>query len=101
MAKLTWLVTGCSSDVGERSVNAVLARGNNVIATARDDTERLKHLEEAGATVVELDLTAPQATIDVKINDMLQIFGGIDVLVNNAGYIEAGVVEEIRLKTTK
>lgn len=90
MAKFTWLVTGYSS------VHTVLARGDNVIATAQNNTGRLKHLEGAGATVFEFDVTAPQLTIDAKTSDMLHIYGGVDVLVNNAGHIEAGIVEEVR-----
>jgi NAD(P)-dependent dehydrogenase (short-subunit alcohol dehydrogenase family) len=96
MPQLTWLVTGCSSGLGEIFVRSLLARGDHVIATARNGTQRLAPLKDAGAAVLDLDVTAPQVEIDAKIKEALAIYGGIDVLVNNAGYIEAGIIEEIR-----
>lgn len=96
MAPLTWLITGCTSGLGEVFVRSVLARGDRAIATARGGTHRLAALKEAGAAVLDLDVTAPQKEIDAKITEALTIYGNIDVLVNSAGYIEAGMVEEIR-----
>jgi NAD(P)-dependent dehydrogenase (short-subunit alcohol dehydrogenase family) len=72
----------------------VLARGDRVIATARKDISRLKHLENGGAAVFELDVTSPATEIKNKMAEIIKIYGGVDVLVNNAGYIEAGMVEE-------
>jgi len=96
MTQLTWLITGCTSGLGENFVRAVLARGDRAIATARSKShERLAALKEAGAAVVDLDVTASQTEINGKIAEALEIYGTIDVLVNNAGYIEAGMVEEI------
>jgi NADP-dependent 3-hydroxy acid dehydrogenase YdfG len=96
MPQLTWLITGCSSGLGEIFVRSLLARGDRVIATARNGTQRLASLKDTGAAVLDLDVTAAQTEIDAKIKEALAIYGGIDVLVNNAGYIEAGIVEEIR-----
>ena len=95
MSQLTWLVTGTSSGFGEQFVHSILAKGDRVIATARRGHERLQHLKDAGAAVLDLDLTAPQAELDAKMKDALKIYGGIDVLVNNAGYIEAALIEEL------
>ncbi|CAI7589941.1 unnamed protein product [Penicillium glandicola] len=98
--KLTWLVTGCSSGLGDAFVRAILAKGDQVIATARSSngisgTERISALKEAGAAVLGLDLTASQEELNTKAQQALEIYGQVDVLVNNAGYIEVGVVEEI------
>jgi NADPH:quinone reductase-like Zn-dependent oxidoreductase len=90
---LTWLVTGCTSGLGEALVQGVLARGDKVIATSRGDTSRLSGLAQAGAKTFSLDVTAPQAEIDTIIGKILHE-GPIDVLVNNAGYIEAALAEE-------
>ena len=95
-AKQTWLITGCSSGLGEAIAYAVLRRGDNVIATARKGTQRLQALKEAGAATLDLDVQAPQAELDSIIGEALKIYGGIDVLVNNAAYVEAGVLEELR-----
>ena len=92
----TWLITGCSSGLGEAITYAALRRGDNVIATARNGTERLRALKEAGAATLNLDVRAPQAELDRIIEEALSIYGGIDVLVNNAAYCEVGVLEELR-----
>lgn len=96
MPQLTWLVTGCSSGIGENLVHAILARGDRVIATARNAIERLQYAKDAGAAVLDLDVTAPQAELDAKVKEAMGIYGTLDVLVNNAGYIEASLIEEAR-----
>lgn len=96
MPQLTWLITGCSSGFGEDFVSTILSRGDRVIATARGDVQRLNHLEDAGAKVLQLDVTASQTELNETIEKAVAIYGGIDVLVNNAGYIESGLVEEVR-----
>lgn len=96
MPQLTWLVTGCSSGIGEAFVHEIIARGDRVIATARRAKERLQDLEAAGAFILELDVTWPQQRLDDTIQQAIQAYGGIDVLVNNAGYVEAGLLEDVR-----
>jgi NADP-dependent 3-hydroxy acid dehydrogenase YdfG len=96
MNRLTWLVTGCSSGFGEAFVHEILARGDQVIATGRNASERLKHLEGIGAAILDLDVTASQSELDSKVQEAIKIYYGIDVLVNNAGYFELGLVEEVR-----
>jgi NAD(P)-dependent dehydrogenase (short-subunit alcohol dehydrogenase family) len=96
MPQLVWLVTGCSSGLGEELVHAILARGDLVVATGRNAAEKLSHLKNTGATILDIDVTAPQAELDAKIAEALAIYGGIDVLVPNAGYSECGLVEDLR-----
>ncbi|GKZ36210.1 hypothetical protein AbraIFM66950_007207 [Aspergillus brasiliensis] len=98
--QLVWVVTGCSSGIGEALVRAILAQGDKVIATARarnnvSGADRLSALKEAGAAVFELDVSQPQEALDAKACEIWEIYGKVDVLVNNAGYIDAGIVEEI------
>ncbi|KAI1099461.1 hydroxybutyrate dehydrogenase [Jackrogersella minutella] len=93
--KQTWLVTGCSSGFGQEFVRQLSSMGDQVIATGRNAATRLKHLEETGAAVLDLDVTAGQAEIEKKFQEALQIYGNIDVIVNNAGFIQCGAVEEI------
>ena len=100
MPQLTWLVTGTSSGLGEQFVHSILAKGDHVIATARQGHERLQRLKDAGAAILDLDVTAPQAELDAKVKEALSIYGVIDVLVNNAGYIEAALVEELEYIST-
>lgn len=51
---------------------------------------------EAGASCLQLDVTASQTELDTKIETAEAMFGPIDVLVNNAGYAEVGIVEDSR-----
>lgn len=95
MAPLRWLITGCSSGIGEMFVRSILARGDKVVATARGDVSRLSSLKEAGAETASLDVTASLSDIRAVVAKILED-GPIDVLVNNAGYIEAGLAEEAR-----
>ncbi|RAL15218.1 SDR family oxidoreductase [Aspergillus homomorphus CBS 101889] len=93
--KQTWFITGCSSGFGEQFVRQLRALGDNVIATGRNAETKLAHLKDTGATILELDVTAPQAELDAKFQQAVDIYGGVDVLVNNAGYIQCGAIEEM------
>lgn len=93
MAAKTWLVTGCSSGFGSSFVTEILSRGDHAIATART-LASLEHLMEAGASCLQLDVTASQAELDAKIEMAQAAHGPIDILVNNAGYAEVGILED-------
>ncbi|KAJ0307872.1 hypothetical protein COL5a_008175 [Colletotrichum fioriniae] len=93
MAPLVWLITGSTSGFGAEFVKALLAKGDKVIATARD-TSKIAHFREAGAAVLKLDLLADQAEFDKVAQDSLSIYGSVDVLVNNAGYSHFGTMED-------
>lgn len=95
MAKLTWLVTGCSSGFGAELIPSIIARGDNAIATGRNAASKLQHLKDTGAAILDLDITASQVELNEKMAEAIKIYGRIDVLVNNAGYIESGPLEEL------
>jgi NAD(P)-dependent dehydrogenase (short-subunit alcohol dehydrogenase family) len=99
MAALVWLITGCSSGFGAQFVHSALARGDKVIATGRNAATKLKHLEGTGATIVDLDVSLPEADVKKIVDEAAKIYGRIDVLVNNAGYGLFGAVEETRQVT--
>jgi NAD(P)-dependent dehydrogenase (short-subunit alcohol dehydrogenase family) len=88
-----WLITGCSSGFGREIVLAALARGDIVVATARDPS-KLKDLADRGALTGRLDVVSDDATLRNTIEKIVAKTGRIDILVNNAGYILAGGVEE-------
>lgn len=91
----TWLITGCSTGLGRSLAKAVLQKGDNVVVTARD-TKKLEEFEKEfprTALIVRLDVTdLPSVTEAVRVAK--ERFGGIDVLVNNAGYGYRAAVEE-------
>ncbi|KAI0202949.1 hypothetical protein F4808DRAFT_420321 [Astrocystis sublimbata] len=92
----TWLVTGCSSGFGELFVRQLREAGDNIIATGRNSETKLAHLKDTGAAILELDVAAPASEIEAKMAEAWNMYpGGIDVVVNNAGYILSGAVEEL------
>lgn len=94
MPQLVWLVTGCSSGFGEQFVRGIQARGDKVIATARN-LNKLQHLAESGVETIQLDITDSQASINDTMSKALSIYGRIDVLVNNAAFIQVGTLEDL------
>ncbi|GBG36528.1 oxidoreductase [Mycobacterium montefiorense] len=91
----TWLITGCSTGLGRALADAVIGAGHNAVVTARDVTNVADIADAAPDRVlaVALDVTKPDQ-IDAAIRQAQQRFGGVDVLVNNAGYGYRAAVEE-------
>jgi NADP-dependent 3-hydroxy acid dehydrogenase YdfG len=90
-----WFITGCSSGFGRLLAEEVLKAGDKVVATARNigtiaDLEK-KYPETARA--LSLDVTH-QEQIKTAVEQALDHFGHIDVLVNNAGYGLVAALEE-------
>jgi NADP-dependent 3-hydroxy acid dehydrogenase YdfG len=90
-----WLITGSSSGFGKYIALEALKRGHNVIATARD-ASRLSDLKTAGALTLSLDVTAPLSELKNIVREANSKYGRITHLVNAAGYVLEGAVEEIR-----
>ncbi|WP_211192134.1 SDR family NAD(P)-dependent oxidoreductase [Actinoplanes sp. TBRC 11911] len=91
----TWFLTGASRGLGAYWAKAILERGDNLAAAARH-TETLKPLiDRYGDRVLglELDVT-DRAAVDAAVQETEQRFGGIDLLVNSAGHMLIGAVEE-------
>jgi len=90
-----WLITGCSTGIGREIARAALGAGHQVAVTARR-TEAVQDLvSEFGerALPLALDVT-DKAQIATAVAATETAFGGIDVLVNNAGYGYLSAVEE-------
>ena len=95
MTSPVWFITGCSTGFGHELAKLVLARGWRAIVTARDKARvaDLVRGAEDRALALDLDITdAGQIAAAVAASE--QRFGGIDVLVNNAGYGYQASVEE-------
>ncbi|MDR0211681.1 MAG: SDR family oxidoreductase [Pseudomonas putida] len=80
----TVLITGCSSGIGRALADAFRDAGHEVWATARkpEDVERLV---AAGFTARQLDVTHP-ADLTRLADELQDRHGGLDILINNAGY---------------
>ncbi|XXH01336.1 hypothetical protein Hte_007694 [Hypoxylon texense] len=92
----TWLITGCSSGFGEQFVRKLRAAGDNVIATGRSADVKLAHLKDTGASILDLDVSMPVEVIKAKMEEAWSLYpDGIDVVVNNAGYILSGAREAL------
>jgi NAD(P)-dependent dehydrogenase (short-subunit alcohol dehydrogenase family) len=91
----TWLITGCSTGLGRAFAQAVLERGDNAVVTARD-VDRVRDIADSypgTALALALDVTEPRQVTSV-IEAAEARFGGVDVLINNAGYGYRAAVEE-------
>jgi NAD(P)-dependent dehydrogenase (short-subunit alcohol dehydrogenase family) len=95
MAPQVWFITGTSSGFGQELALAALARGDKVIATARN-VSKLDSLKTAGADVMQFDVTSPLPDLMKAAEAAKSIHGSIDYLINNAGYIQEGSLEELR-----
>ena len=95
MTSPVWFITGCSTGFGQELAKLVLARGWRAIVTARDKVRvaGLVQGAEDRALALDLDITQP-GQIAAAVSAAEQRFGGIDVLVNNAGYGYQASVEE-------
>ncbi|AEO53159.1 hypothetical protein MYCTH_2114100 [Thermothelomyces thermophilus ATCC 42464] len=92
-----FLITGASSGFGEAIAHEALSRGHHVIATARN-AARLSALRSAGATVFDLDVTSDDATLADIFAKAHAVHGRITHVVNCAGYLLEGAVEEASAK---
>ncbi|WP_326541379.1 oxidoreductase [Pseudorhodoferax sp.] len=88
-----WLITGASRGFGLRIARAALARGDAVVATARNVATLAALGDAPGLLPLALDVT-DEAQAQTVAQAAIARFGRIDVLVNNAGFGLLGAVEE-------
>ena len=90
----TWFITGASRGFGALVAQLALNNGDNVVATARDPRSIAARLgEHPRLLALALDVT-DEAQAHAAAAAAVARFGGIDVLLNNAGYGLLGAVEE-------
>jgi NAD(P)-dependent dehydrogenase (short-subunit alcohol dehydrogenase family) len=91
----TWLITGCSTGLGRALAEAVIDAGHNAVVTARDAARVADLAGDNTDRVLALPLDITDtAQITETVGQAEKTFGGIDVLVNNAGYGYRAAVEE-------
>ena len=92
-AQRVWFITGCSTGFGHELAKQAIARGEHVVATARDPDSLAAFADAPNALLLELDVTDP-AQVSAAVTRAERRFGQIDVLVNNAGIGYFAAVEE-------
>lgn len=94
MSSPVWLVTGASRGFGKAFAQAALSHGCRVAAGARKpEAVNTAFGESENLLPVQLDVTDRQQ-IEQAVSQVIDAFGRIDVLVNNAGYGIFGSLEE-------
>lgn len=97
MANKTWFITGTSRGFGREWAIAALKRGDRVAGTARDPSTLDDLVQEYGGDALlalELDVTDRDAVFGA-VQQAHDHLGRLDIVVNNAGYGQFGMVEEL------
>ena len=94
----TWFVSGASRGLGRSIVEAALGAGNRVLASARDPKPLEPLLGRFGERLrlATLDVT-DEAAAHAAVGLAVETFGGVDVVVNTAGFGDLGSVEDTSL----
>ena len=101
--KIIW-ITGASSGIGEALAYAFSAMGNKVILSARNET-KLKQVAEncsypEKVKCLKLDL-ADTDHMEEKVQQAIEIYGGLDILINNAGISQRSLILDTKLSVYK
>ena len=98
MAKV-WFITGASSGFGKELAKAVFAKGDQVVATFRKEELAVTFTEQnSGKGLGVVMDVSNEAQVKTAVQQALQEFGKIDVLVNNAGHGTIGAIEEFSME---
>ncbi len=90
----TILITGSSSGIGKATAEYFAEKGWQVAATMRNTADGEKIINPGNIKFYELDVTKPE-TIAKTIEQVINDFGQIDAVVNNAGFAVGGVFETL------
>jgi NAD(P)-dependent dehydrogenase (short-subunit alcohol dehydrogenase family) len=95
---MNWLITGVSSGFGRALSELILEKGGEVAGTVRKDADKaeFEKLAPGRAFGILLDVT-DEAAVKRGVKEAEEKLGGIEVLVNNAGYGFEGALEEATL----
>ena len=88
----TVLITGASAGIGKETAKALIAAGYTVYAAARR-VENMSDLKELGGIPLKMDVTREEDVV-AAVDRITRDHGGVDILINNAGFATYGAVEE-------
>ncbi|MDI7862902.1 SDR family NAD(P)-dependent oxidoreductase [Rhizobiaceae bacterium n13] len=94
-----WMITGSSRGLGRSLCEAVLQNGDRLVATARDPGQLEDLAKRHGNRVrcIALDVT-DEVAAKAAVQTAVEVFGSLDVLVNNAGYGNLAPIEDTSLQ---
>lgn len=95
----TVLVTGASSGMGKETARKLLADGYTVYVAARR-IDRMADLEALGATALAMDISRDEQIV-AAVERITTESGGVDVLINNAGFGSYGAMEDTTLEDAR
>jgi NAD(P)-dependent dehydrogenase (short-subunit alcohol dehydrogenase family) len=92
----TWFITGSSRGLGREWALAALDRGDRVVATARNPDSLKDLVERFSDNILALQLDVTDRTaVFAAMQQGFEYFGRVDIVVNNAGYGQFGMIEEL------
>lgn len=91
-----WFITGTSRGFGREWTIAALERGDRVAATARNLESLTDLADKYGDSLLPLELDVTDREADfAAVARAHDVFGSLDVIINNAGYGQFGLIEEL------
>jgi NAD(P)-dependent dehydrogenase (short-subunit alcohol dehydrogenase family) len=98
----TWFITGASTGLGEALATHLLTKGDRVAATFRKPEQAEEFTQKAqGQSLGVLADMSNAEQIKAAVQQAINTFGHLDVVVNNAGYGSLGSIEEISEEETQ
>lgn len=89
-----WLITGCSSGFGSQLAQIAAARGDRVLAASRNPDKAQDLAGQKNVKLVRLDHNDELPKLKEDIDSIISVYGTIDIVVNNAAYVQTGTIEE-------
>jgi NAD(P)-dependent dehydrogenase (short-subunit alcohol dehydrogenase family) len=101
-AAQTVLITGATDGLGKAAALLLAARGYHVFAAGRSEEKRaqldaLAHQKKLPLETLEMDV-CDDVSVQRAVASVYQKSGAIDVLINNAGFVQVGAVEDLRME---
>ena len=95
-----WLITGASSGFGLELARAAARNGDHVLAASRTPEKMTSLVSPDNVKPVRLDHNESLPKIQAAVKDILAIYGTVDIVVNNAAYVQTGMLEEVSPEDT-
>jgi len=92
MGQKTVLITGASSGIGKETAKKLIKQGYTVYTAARR-VEKMEDIRTLGGIPIKMDITKDDEVV-AAVQQIEQKHGGVDILINNAGFATNGSVEE-------